>query len=179
MLQFCSKNSTAADSTSSPGPEDDYAADCLTESERAELLARPIVCDGCDAKVTLANVTGRGQLYAHIERLHVAELSGLPLFGPRFYVNLVRFPLPPSATIIRPSFTDNVYEFGNACESCCARIEARADAASLSAKSFVAFTSRALFSCGWPRPLVYLVLVYSCVVRCPSDQCSALSCLAT
>lgn len=152
-------------------PADDSS---MTSTDRALFLSNPIVCDGCDSKLTFADVTGRGQLYLHIVQ---QELGGLVLAGLNFYVNCLRFPLPNAAHIFDTSFDDTLYEFGNACESCCAKIQARADAATEYGPKFFAETSGVLIHLRWPKPLISIVLAYSCTVKLATDQCTADSCL--
>jgi hypothetical protein len=155
--------------------------DADTDAARAELaafLAQPIGCDGCDSALTFADVTGRGQLVVFVERQRVAAVADLVLAGLKFYVNCVRFPLPSEAWIVRPSIDDTVYEFGNACDSCCAKIQARADAASAAGPKFFADAAGVLLNRhGLSKGPVGIVLAYSCAVKLATELCGPDSCL--
>ncbi len=152
-------------------PDDDDLR--MTSTDLALFLSKSIVCDGCDSKLTFADVTGRGQLYLHIVQ---QELAGIVVAGLKFYVNCIRFPLPNAACIVGLSVDDTVYEFGNACEPCCAKIKARADAATEYGPKFFAEASRVLLSC-LPKALVNIVLAYSFLVKLATNLCTADSCL--
>lgn len=183
-LQHCSTHSahsSAADVAGSSPEHVGHDEDADTDAARAELaafLAQPIGFDGCDSALTFADVTGRGQLAVFVERQQVAAVSGLVLAGLKFYVNWVRFPLPSEAWIVRPSIDDTVYEFGNACDSCCAKIQARADAASAAGPKFFAEAAGVLLNChGLSKGPVGIVLAYSCAVKLATELCGPDSCL--
>jgi hypothetical protein len=184
IVQHCHTHSavSSADGSSQLHAHDDADAyddgdSSMTSTDLALFLSKPIVCDGCDSKLTFADVTGRGQLYVHIVR---QELGGdLPvLAGLNFYVNCVRFLLPSAACIVGLSYDDTVYEFGNACEPCCAKIKARADAATEYGPKFFTETSSVLLHrLRLPKALVNIVLAFSCAVKLATEQCTADSCL--
>jgi hypothetical protein len=181
IVQHCNTHSavSSADGSSPAAADDDDDRDSsMTSTDRALFLAKPIVCDGCDSKLTFADVTGRGQLYVHIVKQQVAELSGLVVAGLNFYFNCIRFPMPSAACIVGLSYDDTVYEFGNACEPCCAKIKARADAATeYGPKFFAEASSVLLHRLRLPKALVNIVLAYSCAVKLATKQCTADSCL--
>jgi hypothetical protein len=174
---------------SSPGadrdPFDDVTddQDMVDDLERALFLSRPISCRGCDSKLTYADVTGRGQLQVTIVKptataagAGAGASSGSPTL--KFYVNRVMFPLPSAATIYSPPVNDDVYEFGNACESCCKQIQARADAATNASVTVLALSSDVLCSTfRWPRALTSIVLGYMCVARLATRECTWEMCL--
>jgi hypothetical protein len=172
---------------SSPGPDryddptDDQDVDDL---ERALFLSRPISCLGCDSRLTYADVTGRGQLQVTIVKPQPAAgatagagaSSGMPTL--KFYVNRVMFPLPSAATFYFPPVNDDVYEFDNACDSCCKQIQARADAATDASGAVLVLTSEVLCSTyRWPRALTTVVLGYMCVAQLATRQCTWEMCL--
>ncbi len=179
---------------SSPGPLadrdpcDDTADDQDMEDdlERALFLSQPLSCQGCDSKMTYAGVTGRGQLQVTIVKpagatagtgagAGAGSTPNLPTL--KFYVNRVMFPLPSAATIYSPPVNDDVYEFGNACESCCKQIQARADAATEASGVILVLTTDVLCSFRWPRALTTVVLGYMCFIRLASSQCTWEMCL--
>ncbi len=175
IVQQCNTHSAVSSADGSPvqAHDDPDDRDSMTSTELALFLSKSIVCDGCDSKLTLADVTGRGQLYVHI----VQQVAGLVVAGLEFYVNCIRFPLPNAAHIFGTSYDNTVYEFGNACEPCCAKIKARADAATEYGPKFFAEASGVLLRFSLPKALVNIVLRYSCMVKLATEQCTADSCL--